>query len=173
MHCQNHSPAVNQWGVFEMGEDLLLPRHVQQQENVVWFITNNELGRFDTNTATYDLLPLPVKPELADPPTLAAAPDALWLLLDGVLFWRRVGEEWELFSTTAPCLGKATQLALWDGTLWMGGIQGVGRLEPETQTWRCYAPADGMLDPSFEQLFPTDGALWFVHGKRGAWRYSQ
>jgi hypothetical protein len=57
--------------------------------------------------------------------------------------------------------------------LWMGGSYGVGRLEPDGGRWLCYTPATGMMDQEFEQLVPTESALWFSHSWYGVWRYRE
>lgn len=166
----SYNPAVDQWGVFELPGASLPGRYAQLGEQVVWFITDTDLGRFDTNTGTFTLAPLPVFP--ISQGALAAAPEALWLLADGALYWRALGGDgWTMVNSTALCLSEATQLVYWDGALWMGGAHGVGRVKPPASAWECFSPADGMLDAEFAQIFPTDDALWFSHPWYGLCRY--
>ena len=167
----SYNPAVDQWGVFELVEESLSIRHVQLLGQTVWFITEVDLGQFDTTTGAFSLVPLPL-PSFSHG-TLAVAPEALWLLVDGALFWRTPdGGEWTMVNITAPCLAEATHLAYWDGSLWMGGAAGVGWVKPPASAWGCFTPTHGMLDTEFEELFPLDDALWFSHPWYGLWRYT-
>jgi len=167
----SYNPAVDQWGVFEPEGGFPHRRYIQQRENTVWFITDTDLGQFDTNTGVFALTPLPDLSSSQLGPALAVAPDALWLLLDGALYQGNLdGSDWVLAPAMDPCLDEATQLAFWNGALWMGGTHGVGRLDLAAGRWECFTPAGGMLDAEFEQIFPTDDALWFSHPWRGVWQ---
>jgi len=166
----SYNPAIDQWGVFELESEYLYLRALHQSEHIVWFMTDTQLGRFDTNTGTAELIALPALPN--SPPALAVTPDTLWLLLDSALYFSHTaGQDWSPVELAAPCLDQASQLAYWHGTLWMGGAHGVGQLNPAGSGWRCYASVDGMLDTEFDQIYPTDDALWFGHSWRGLWRY--
>jgi hypothetical protein len=166
----SYNPAIDQWGVYELQTESLSVETTQQSEHLVWFVSNTQIGRFDTNTGTAEFNPLPTIAE--SPPALAITPDELWLLVNSTLY-RSSSEslDWLPIALTAPCLDQAYQLTYWHENLWMGGFNGVGRLNTAVNQWRCYAPADGMLDLQFEQMVPTDNALWFAHSQRGLWRY--
>ena len=176
----SYSPAVDQWGIFELDTESFNLEHVQQHGHLVWFITDTDLGQFDTNTGTFYLSPLPVAG--GSQPALAVTADAVWLLVDGLLYRGEPdGSRWVPVDTTAyTCLSEATRLAYWSGALWLGGVHGVGRLEEvallqpaqDASNWECYTPAEGMLDAEFEQIIPTDDALWFSHRWFGLWRYT-
>jgi hypothetical protein len=168
----SYNPAVDQWGVFELGGGSLYFMQVRQREQTVWFITDTDLGQFDTNVGTFTLIPLPALP--SSQAALTVTPDAVWLLANEALYWRGLdGGRWTMVNISAPCLTGATQLAFWNGALWMGGAHGVGRVHPPASAWECFTPADGMLDAAFEQIFPLDDALWFHHPWRGLWRYKE
>jgi hypothetical protein len=168
----SYNPAIDQWGVYEiMAELFAMMRTYRQDGSTVWFVTETDLGQFDTTTGNSTLTPLPVTPVLSA--SLAAAPETIWVLLNGTLYRGQPGSaQWEPVQGAAPCLDEADQLAYWDGTLWMGGAHGVGRLDPDLDTWMCYTPASGMLDEQFAQITPTQDSLWFAHPWYGAWRYS-
>jgi len=169
----SYNPAIDQWGVYEIMNDLFpIVRTFRQAGNTVWFVTDTDLGQFSTTTGAHTLIPLPATVTLSV--SVAATPATVWLLLDGTLY-RGDGEsgDWVQIEAAAPCLDKASQLAFWQGTLWMGGSYGVGRLEPDGGRWLCYTPATGMMDQEFEQLVPTEDALWFSHSWYGVWRYRE
>jgi hypothetical protein len=138
----------------------------------VWFVTDVDMGQFDINAGTFFFTPLPASP--SSQVALAVTPEAIWLLVDGALYWRTPeGTRWTMVNISAPCLVEANQLVFWSGTLWMGGTHGVGRVSPPASAWECFTPADGMLDLEFELIFPVDDALWFLHPWRGLWRYKE
>ncbi|MBN1319153.1 MAG: hypothetical protein JXA42_26960 [Anaerolineales bacterium] len=167
----SYNPAVDQWGVYELSENVFLDIHtMNQQGTVVWFATANELGNFDANTGTYSVVPMtvPVTFQLA----LAVGEDQLWMLADDGLYQGTIdGDEWTMVEISAPCLDQATQLVYWENAWWVGGANGVGRIELQADSWVCFTPANGMMDKEFEQMFPTSNALWFSHPGRGIWRY--
>jgi hypothetical protein len=168
----SYNPAVDQWGVFELPGESLAILHVQLLGSVVWFITGSDVGQFDTTTGALTLIPLPAAPVSVG--ALAVAPDAIWLLADRALYWRVPGEgEWTMVNSAAPCLADATHLVYWNGAVWMGGAQGVGRVEPPASAWHCVRPVDGMLDAEFAQIFPAGGELWFSHPWYGLWYYRE
>lgn len=168
----SYNPAVNQWGVFEVASGPFQVRQVQQKENIVWFLTDSDLGKFDTNTGELSLIALPVPPYSLV--TLAVGAEAVWLLADRFLYWSVPGlTEWTQVNSTAPCLVNASQLAFWNGALWMGGANGVGRVQPPASAWECFTPADGLLDAEFEQIVAANDALWFANPQRGLWRYRE
>lgn len=168
----SYNPAIDQWGVYEiMAELFSIVRTFHQAGNTVWFVTETDLGQFNTTTGNYTQTPLPMTPALST--ALAASPETIWLLLNGALFrGQPESSDWVAIEATAPCLDESNQLAYWHGTLWMGGSHGVGRLDPDQQVWMCYTPASGMLDQEFQQIIPTEDSLWFGHTWYGVWRYS-
>lgn len=96
------------------------------------------------------------------------------MLLNGTLFRGQADSlDWAQIEASAPCLDEASLLAHWEGSLWIGGSHGVGRLDLDHETWACYTPASGMLDQEFQQLVPTEDALWFGHVWYGVWRYRE
>jgi len=168
----SYNPAVDQWGVFELAGDSLSILHVQLLGSAVWFITESDVGQFDTTTGALTLMPLPVPPVSRG--ALAVAPDAIWLLADGALYWREPDRgEWTMVNSTAPCLAEATHLVYWNGAVWMGGAHGVGRVEPPASAWRCVGPMEGMMDAEFAQILPVGDALWFSHPWYGLWTYRE
>jgi hypothetical protein len=169
----SYNPAIDQWGVYEISADLYaMIRAYLQAGNTVWFVTETDLGQFDIATGSHTLAPLPLAPP--SQAALATTPDTLWLLVRDSLFHRQVDSaDWVEIDATAPCVDEAIQLAWWDGSLWMGGFHGVGRLDPDQGTWTCYTPFSGMLDQEFQQLVSTDDALWFGHSWYGVWQYSE
>ncbi len=176
----SYNPAVNQWGVFAAPIDTLPPvRHAQQQENTVWFVTDTDLGRFDMVTGEFLLIPLPSF-SMTGHPALAVGSGAVWFLADSALSRTLLDDvEWVLVSAGAPCLNEASQLAMWNEALWVGGALGVGRLDTAadatgselSDAWTCFSPGDGMLDLEIDQLLPGRNALWFVNREQGVWRY--
>jgi streptogramin lyase len=169
----SYNPAIDQWGVFEIIADLFpMVRAFRQAGEIVWFITENDLGQFNTTTGSHTLTPLPVTSTSSA--ALAVTPDEVWLLLDGILFrGRPESAEWTQIESGAPCLAEAEQLTVWAGSLWVGGSYGVGRLDPAGEKWKCYSPATGMLDQEFAQLLPAQEELWFAHPWYGIWRYRE
>lgn len=168
----SYNPAVDQWGVFEVAGDSLSILHVQLLESVVWFVTQSDLGQFDTNTGVITLTPLPSAP--VSGAALAIAPNATWLLADRALYWRAPDDgDWTMVNSTAPCLEDATRLVYWSGAVWLGGAHGVGRVEPPASAWHCLGPADGMTDAEFAQILPLGDTLWFSHPWYGVWFYRE
>jgi hypothetical protein len=167
----SYNLAIDQWTVFELGEEAVTRVWaLQQMDNHVWFLTSEHLGRFDTNTGAVMFYPVPAKVSVRG--DLEPTPDAVWLLIDGKLYYSvDDGRVWMPDETSLPCLQGATQLAFHQGMVWAGGTQGVGRRETDNGNWVCYGPAEGMLDPVFDQLYPTRDALWFGHPWRGIWQY--
>jgi hypothetical protein len=169
----SYNPAIDQWGVYEItAERFARVRTFRQTGSAVWFVTDTDVGQFNTTTGTHTLIPLPVTPTSSA--WVVATPETIWLLLDGTLF-RGEGEsgDWVQMETAAPCLDEASQLAFWQDALWMGGGYGVGRLVPGEDRWLCYTPATGMLDQEFQRLVPTEDGLWFSHTWYGVWRYQE
>ncbi len=176
----SYNPAVDQWAVFELDEQAGPLSRPQQRGHVVWFVAGTQLGQFDANSGLFGLTSLPVVSSSESRLALAVGPDSLWLLVDGEVYGRGLEEgDWFLVDSAAPCLAGAHLLVFWNGALWMGGEHGIGRIEldagrllaGDAGEWECFSPAEGMLDAEFEQLYPTDDALWFAHSWRGLWRY--
>jgi streptogramin lyase len=167
----SYNPAIDQWGVFEIIDELFpMVRTFHQAGDTVWFVTETDLGQFNTTTGSHTLTPLPV--DLASTAALDTTSERIWLLLNGVLYeGNPTSSDWRQIEAAAPCLDEADQLAVWHDALWVGGTQGVGRFDPAEDTWSCYTPASGMLDQQFQQIVPTADALWFSHVWYGVWRY--
>jgi hypothetical protein len=169
----SYNPAIDQWGVYEIAaEPYTGARAFHQAANTVWFVTETELGEFDIATGSHTLTPLPVT--TSTQAALAATSDEIWLLADDILFHRELDSpDWIQTDAAAPCLDEADQMAWWGESLWVGGVHGVGRLDPDGEIWVCYTPASGMLDQAFQQLVPTQEGLWFGHIWYGVWRYRE
>ena len=167
----SYNVAINQWGVFEIDDELgARVQDVQQLANQVWFVTDTELGQFDTTTGAYSLLDLPASS--SGQAMLALSPDVVWVLLNNSLFgWSPAEGNWDSLELGAPCLDEATSLAYWQNALWLGGTNGVGRSDLAGGGWICYASGNGMLDNEFATLYPSDNALWFSHPVYGIWRF--
>jgi hypothetical protein len=169
----SYNPAIDQWGVFEIMNELYpMVRTFHQAGDTVWFVTESDLGQFNTTTGGHTLTPLPV--DVASTAALDTTEESIWLLLNGALYRGDPGSfDWRQIEAAAPCLDEADQLTVWHGAVWVGGRHGVGRLDPDAGSWTCYTPASGMLDQEFQQMIPTTDSLWFSHPWYGVWRYKE
>lgn len=147
-----------------------VPRQDANAPSFIWLIKDGSaLARFDAITSAFDVYPIPFGTHWRH---LAVTGQTVWLGGESsrLLAFDIDQQRWQEVQLSQDCTGSAVNaLAADEKAVWVGGEDGVVRLERDGRQ-TCFAITDGMLDDQVDQIALTDdGWVWFVNSWRGLW----
>lgn len=143
-------------------------KHDPKAANIIWFSSTTHLLKFDSQFATFERFPLPVKQAALQISDLQHDQlGQLWLATDrGLYRFDKQHQVFMLYSNSDLDIGA---LVLDNhGYIWLGSSRGLFKFDPLSEIFlKRYTQRQGLMSHHFSpksSLRSNTGALWFYNG---------